>query len=130
MDFNGEDQVRQWFIDFEEATKRGDREALGRMIADDYRMINPDGSTANKEGMLNLLTSPNIRFDEFERTIHTVRVEGGRAEALSSFSMRGTYGGRVVNGDFWDAKTFVQREGGWQMTSHQIRRIEDSVSVH
>src|SRR5262245_33983271 len=129
MDRTDEQQVMQWFIDFEAATKRGDRPALERLVADEYTLVNPDGSIANKDGMINQAASPGITFDEVVRTIHSVRVAGETAEAVSTFTMRGSYGRRQVNGTFHDTKTFVKREGGWQMVSDRITRINEITAI-
>lgn len=109
---------------FELATKNKDREALDRMIADDYSFVGPTGHVLGKSHVLNDILTGRIKFGDSKRTHQTVRIHGDTAVLTSVITMRVSYMLRDVGGQYIDTQAFVRGEKGWQMISAQLRKIQ------
>ncbi len=117
---DGEGQVRREILEIERETmaaiERKDKEALGRVLAEEFVYRNPAGEELGREAFLNNIASipfeilsvrgENLKVGVFGETVvltgvqvATVRTEDGKEE--------------VGRGAFTDV--FVKREGRWLM---------------
>lgn len=115
-----------------------DRELLGQMIADEYRLTNPFGKTEGKQQTINKILSGTIRPETFgrggfEALEAGVQVLGnGRIDTIvlyGTFYMRGAglaefrsgeTGWRDLTGTYRTTHSFVFRDGRWQETAAQM----------
>ena len=97
------------------AELRGDKEFVGRVVADDYRGTNPDGTVADKAAYLAALqaTTDKDTADEY-----AVRVFGDTA----IMTHRGTVTGQE-NLQYRSTHVWMKRDGRWQLVAHHSSNI-------
>jgi ketosteroid isomerase-like protein len=112
-----EDELIKLEKQWAEAGVKGDIGFFARIAADDYLIVDTDGSVRNKQQEI-------ANFHQETQTSQTVedmkvRIYGGSAVVVGRFTITGTYAGQPNNfsGSFTDV--WVWRNQGWQLVSTQ-----------
>jgi peptidylprolyl isomerase len=110
---------RQWA----EAFKDRDRQALGRLLANDFIYTDDEGQVSNKsqyiDGVTKLMKVDSYKIDEM-----TTRVYGDTGIVAGRWTGKFTVDGRDAGGAFRFTDTFVKRQGRWQALASQNTRIQ------
>jgi steroid delta-isomerase-like uncharacterized protein len=61
---------------FEEVMNRGDLQLVNELVADDYRLQEPEGLPAGREGMLTLVQAYRTAFPDLRTTVEDIIAEG------------------------------------------------------
>jgi ketosteroid isomerase-like protein len=108
-----------------EAVALGDTATVGRLLADDYRGVAPDGSTTDKKSELEDTPSGPSRFVSNQLVEVHVRFYGDTAVAQGSDVWEKRDGeprrGRYVWTDTW-----VKRGGHWQVVAGEDLVVADA----
>jgi ketosteroid isomerase-like protein len=108
-----------------EAVALGDTANVGRLLADDYRGVAPDGSTTDKKSELEETRSGPARFVSNQLVEAHVRFYGDTAVAQGSEVWEKRDGeprrGRYVWTDTW-----VRRGGHWQVVAAEDLVVADA----
>jgi hypothetical protein len=110
--------LRQLTDDWAKALVRGDGEALGLIMADDFYFAYPfegDG----KEQFIDDVTSADIKVEHLLRENVDVRIWGSTAIATCKDSTRWFYQGHDYSGHFKVMHVYSLRNASWQLVSVQ-----------
>jgi ketosteroid isomerase-like protein len=90
-----------------------------RIMADDYTWTAPEGSVMTKADDLALLNSGDSVITSWVLTDIKVRVYGDAAVVTVRDTVKETYKGKDVSGQYQRTDTFIKRDGRWQcVASH------------
>lgn len=115
-----QEQLKKLEEEWATAYIKGDAAALGRILADDYSMIDENGSVSDKAQCIKDLTSGGLAFESIKFDNLNVRVYGSFAVVTGGevVTMRATDGSQTSTFRFTDV--FALRRGRWQAVSSQF----------
>ena len=121
-----EEEIEELGQTWAAAELRGDADALGGMLADDFVGIGPLGFMLTKEQWLARFQSGALRYDAFAWDEVRVRVYGDAAIATGRQSQAGTYQGHDVRGQFRATQVFVRQDGRWRLAGLHLSPIANA----
>src|SRR5438128_11196493 len=80
--------------DFEQAVVANDAEAIGKFLADDWVIIDPDGSIIDKAHFLGVIKSGALTHEMMEADDMNGRTYGDRAVGTALTTTQGNIGGQ------------------------------------
>jgi len=114
--------VRQW----DEAQVANDVATLGRLVTDDYVLVNSDASVENKQQFLADFHLPGFKIDPYELTEKVEKVWGDAAVRAGLLDLAWTQDGRHQTRRLRMVYVWAKRDGRWQMTYTQVTRVPPS----
>jgi ketosteroid isomerase-like protein len=107
------------------AAKRGDAEAFGKFLADDYVRIGPDGQMRNKAEAVDLYKPGRLKWDSIELKNRKVRVYGNTAIVTREDDVKGHMGTNEISGTYRDTVVYVKgKNGQWQDVNFQSTKVQ------
>ena len=101
-------------IQYQAAVKVNDAATMDRILADDFILVEGDGSVQNKSDLLNEAKSGRITYEHQDETEQTVRVWGDTAVVTAKLWGKGTNGGKPFDWKLWFSDTYVRTPKGWR----------------
>jgi hypothetical protein len=120
-----EPALRDLNLEIGEAEKRKDADYLGRALSDDLTYVDAQGQTLSKQEYLAAIAAPSYKVESVASEVIGVNVTGDTADVVLEVTVQGKQGRKSLKGTFRHARTFVRREGGWQLTNWVITKIAD-----
>src|SRR5262249_28713446 len=114
-----EELARRWA----DAGRRGDTEAMRRLLADDFVGIGPRGFMLTKPEWIGRYESGALKTESFAWEDATVRVFGDAAVVIGRQTSRVSYQGQPVEGQFRTTLIFVAIDGEWRLAGLQLSPI-------
>jgi ketosteroid isomerase-like protein len=108
-----EEQVRELGERWAEAERRGDAQALGILLADDFVLVGPLGFTLDRQQYLGSRLSGDLRHESFAWENVRIRLYGQAAVAVGTQTQRSTYQDRDASGRFRVTQVAVEQGGRW-----------------
>ncbi len=109
--------------DWDRAMTANDADAIGRHMADDWRIVGSDGSVGDKATFLALVRSGALSHDVMTTEDLQIRVYGDTAVTVA----RGVSGGRYQGQPFRELErascVFVRQEGRWRCVLTHLSRL-------
>jgi ketosteroid isomerase-like protein len=100
-----------------------DAEAIGLYMADDWKIIGPDGSVSDKAAFLGLVKSGALTHDVMTSEDLNIRVYGDTAVVIA----RGVSGGKYQGQPFREVERvsciFVRQQGQWRCVLTHLSRM-------
>lgn len=109
---------REW----SEAFKNRDKDALSRILADDFVYTDDEGRVSDKAQYIEAAVNV-IRVQSYSVGDVAVRLAGEAAVVTGRWSGKLTVRGGDASGDFRYTDTLVRRGGRWQVLASQDTRI-------
>ncbi len=109
--------------EWDRAMVENDAEAIGRFMADDWRIVGPDGSIGDKETFLGLVGSGALTHDAMTSDDVNVRVYGDAAVVISQGVSGGRYQGQAFREVERSSCIFVRQEGQWRCDLTHLSRM-------
>ncbi|MDQ0466417.1 hypothetical protein QO010_004210 [Caulobacter ginsengisoli] len=108
---------------FDKAQIDGDGAALGRILADDYRLIGGGANVEDKAQFIADFTAPGFKLDPFtvREKIDKVWADGAITGGLVDFC--GTDGGKHFCQTFRFSDVWARRDGTWKLVYSQVTRV-------
>ena len=117
--------VRQLESDWADALAKGDVGAMESIIASDYKIIGPDGSSQTRDQSLGEFRSGAYEIAEWTLGNDLeVRVFGDAVVATGSNSEKSTYNDKDTSGHYRFTDVFVKRGGHWQAVATHVSKME------
>lgn len=116
--------VKQLEHDWVDATKAGDTDKLGQILADDWAAIGYDGSKQTKQSYMADWKSGKSKLESFEFGPMDVKVMGNIAVVQGSDTEKSTTNGKDSSGKFAWMDVFVKRDGKWVAVRSQTAMVK------
>jgi ketosteroid isomerase-like protein len=116
---NVEQELIKLENEWADAWVKSDVAFFDRIMADDYTWTAPEGSVITKADDLALLKSGDSVITSWVLADMKVRVYGDAAVVTCRDTVKETYKGKDVSGQYQRTDTFIKRDGRWQcVVSH------------
>jgi len=116
--------VKQLEHDWVDATKAGDTDKLGQILADDWAGIGSDGSKQTKQSYMADWKSGKSKLESFEFGPLDVKVMGSVAVVQGSDTEKSTTSGKDTSGQWAWMDVFVKRDGKWVAVRSQSAKVK------
>lgn len=116
--------VKQLEHDWVDATKAGDTDKLGQILADDWAAIGYDGSKQTKQSYMADWKSGKSKLESFEFGPMDVKVLGSVAVVQGSDTEKSTTNGKDSSGKFAWMDVFAKRDGKWVAVRSQTAMVK------
>ncbi len=125
-----EADVRKLMADAAAALGKNDADAMDKIYADNYMLVNTDGSVQTRAERLASLRSGEAKYTSFSYSDADIRVSPGGDDAvvIAKLSMKGTFKGKANDGDFRVTQVYAKTKDGWKQISAQATKIDASVA--
>ncbi len=119
---SADEEISNLEKEFAEAIVKNDAESIGRFVADDWIIIDPDGGIADKARFLSVVKSGALTHEMMESDDIRVRVYGDSAVVTALTRTKGKFMGQDFSTQERATDVFVKRDGRWQcVVSHLTR---------
>ena len=108
---------------FTEAIVKDDLESIGRIVADDWIIVDPNGEIVDRTRFFELIKSGALTHDMMESEDFRVRVYGESAVVTAITSTKGKFMGQEFITRERATDVFVKREGRWQCVLTHLTRF-------
>lgn len=115
--------VKKVMNDIAAAMAKSDADALGKIYADDYHLVTPDGVDQTKAERLADMRSGATKFDSFAYENISVRTYGDTAVAIATVKAKGIVNGKPRTNDMRATLVFRKMADGWKVISGQATPI-------
>jgi ketosteroid isomerase-like protein len=99
---------------YQAAVKANDAPTMDRILADDFILVEGDGSTSTKTDLLNEAKSGRFHYEHQEDLEQTVRVWGDTAVVTGKLWGKGSESGKPFDWTLWYSDTYVRSAKGWR----------------
>jgi ketosteroid isomerase-like protein len=107
---------------FAEAIVKNDPEAIGRFVADDWIIIDPDGGIVDRTRFFEVIKSGALTHEMMESEDFRVRVYGDSAVVTGVTRTKGKFMGQEFSTQERATDVFVKRDGRWQCVLTHLTR--------
>jgi ketosteroid isomerase-like protein len=118
-----EEQLKKLETDRAAAVVKGDVATLEKQTSDDYTLINMNGQMSDKSQMVDAFKSGQTKLTSDEVSDMKVRVYGNTAVITGKVDVKGTLGGKDVDGQIMFTRVYVKKGGNWQSVAFQQTRV-------
>ena len=109
--------------DFAQAVLNNDVEAIGKVLADDWVIVNADGGVIDKARFLSVIKAGTLVHDEMELDDMRVRVYRDSAVVTTITTAKGNFMGEAFATRERAADFFIRQDGRWQCVFSQLTRF-------
>ena len=109
---------------FAEAIVKNDSEAIERLVADEWIIINADGGIIDRERFLEVIKSGTLTHEMMESDDMQVRVYGDSAVVSSLTRSKGKFMGQEFTTHERATDVFVRRGGQWRCVLTQLTEFK------
>jgi ketosteroid isomerase-like protein len=109
--------------EFSQAIVKNDAEAVGRFLADDWMIIDPDGGVIDKARFLDVIKSGTLTHEMMESDDTRVRIYRNTAIVTALTTTKGKYSGQAFTTKERATDVFIKRDGRWQCAFSQLTRF-------
>ena len=108
---------------FAEAIRRNDLEGIGRLVTDDWIIIDPNGEIVDRARFFEVIKSGALTHDMMESEDFRVRVYGDSAVVIGVTRTKGKFMGQEFSMRERATDVFVKRDGRWQCVLTHLTRF-------
>jgi len=119
-----EREIEQLFEDGDRALMSADVTELRRIYAEDYLQCDDSGAIRNRQDLIHLLTSGELRFIQMTSTSRRIRLFENFAIVHGSERDEVEQSGRRFSVSYAYMDVVVRRDGGWQILASQLSKVE------
>ena len=108
---------------FADAIIKNDLESIGRIVADDWIIVDPNGEIVDRRRFFEVIKSGALTHDIMESEDFRVRVYGESAVVTAITSTKGKFMGQEFSTRERATDVFVKRDGRWQCVLTHLTRF-------
>ena len=108
---------------FAEAIVKNDLEGIGRIVADDWIIVDPNGEIVDRTRFFEVIKSGALTHDMMESKDSRVRVYGDSAVVTAVTRTKGKFMGHDFSTQERATDVFVKRDGRWQCVLTHLTRL-------
>ena len=120
-----EEELLKLEKEFAETIMRNDLEGLGRIVADDWIIIDPNGEIVNRARFFEVIKSGSLTHDMMESEDLRVRVYGDSAVVTALIRTKGKFMGQEFSTQERATDAFVRRDGRWRCVLTHLTRVAE-----
>ena len=117
------EELLQLEKEFAEAIVKGDVEAIGQFLADDWIIIDPDGSIIDRGRFLNVIQSGTLIHEMMESDEVGIRIYTDAAVVTALTKTKGKFMGQDFTTQERSTDVFVKLNGRWKCVLSQLTRF-------
>ena len=118
-----EEELLKLEKEFAEAIVKNDPEAIARLVADDWIIIDPNGEIVDRTRFFEVIKSGALTHDTMDSEDFRVRVYGDSAVVTAITSTKGKFMGEEFITRERATDVLVRREGRWQCVLTHLTRL-------
>ena len=118
-----EEELLKLEKEFAEAIVRNDLEGIGRLVTDDWIIIDPNGEIVERARFFEVIKSGALTHDLMEWEDFRVRVYGDSAVVSAVTRSKGKFMGQEFSTHERATDVFVKRDGRWQCVLTHLTRF-------
>ena len=108
---------------FAEAIVKNDLEGIGRLVTDDWIIIDPNGEIVDRARFFEVIKSGALTHEMMESEDFRVRVYGDSAVVTGVTRTKGKFMGQEFSTQERATDVFVKRDGRWQCVLTHLTRF-------
>ncbi len=108
---------------FAEAIIKNDVESVGRVVTDDWIIIDPNGEIVDRARFFEVIKSGALTHETMESQDLRVRVYGDSAVVTAVTRTKGKFMGEAFSTQERATDVFVKRDGRWQCVLTHLTRL-------
>ena len=108
---------------FSEAIVKNDLEGIGRLVADDWIIIDPNGEIVDRTRFFEVIKSGALTHDTMDSEDFRVRVYGDSAVVTAVTRTKGKFMGQEFSTQERATDVFVKRDGRWRCVLTHLTRF-------
>ena len=120
-----EDELLKLERAFADAIIKNDLESIGRIVADDWIIVDPNGEIVDRTRFFEVIKSGALTHDIMESEDFRVRVYGESAVVTAITSTKGKFMGQEFSTRERATDAFVKRDGRWQCVLTHLTRFAE-----
>jgi ketosteroid isomerase-like protein len=110
---------------FAEAIVNNDLEGIGRLVADDWIIIDPNGEIVDRARFFEVIKSGSLTHEMMQSEDLRVRVYEDSAVVTAVTRTKGKFMGQEFSTQERATDVFVKRDGRWQCVLTHLTRFPD-----
>jgi ketosteroid isomerase-like protein len=110
---------------FADAIIKNDLESIGRIVADDWIIVDPNGEIVDRTRFFEVIKSGALTHDIMESEDFRVRVYGESAVVTAITRTKGKFMGQEFSTRERATDAFVKRDGRWQCVLTHLTRFAE-----
>ncbi len=110
---------------FADAIIKNDLESIGRIVADDWIIVDPNGEIVDRTRFFEVIKSGALTHDMMESKDSRVRVYGDSAVVTAVTRTKGKFMGHDFSTQERATDVFVKRDGRWQCVLTHLTRFAE-----
>lgn len=99
--------------DYQRAVEQNDTKTMARILADDFILVEGDGTVSTKAALLKDAASGNTKYEHQVDSDRTIRVWGDTAVVTAKLWAKGLEDGKQVDYHMWFSDTYIRKPTGW-----------------
>jgi ketosteroid isomerase-like protein len=115
-------ELLKWEKDFAKAVVSNDADAIGKFLADDWVIIDPNGDIIDKARFLGVIKSGMLAHDLMESDDVQIRLYGDCAVVTALTRTKAKFSGQEFTTEERATDVFVKRVGRWQCVFSQLTK--------
>lgn len=109
--------------EYDHAQIHNDGQALQRLLAEDYTLVNGANEISTKSEFIRDSTAPGFSLEPYTLEHEINRVWGDGAVLSGEVTLRGTDGGKSFTSHMRFADVWAKRNGKWQVVFTEVTRF-------
>ena len=101
-----------------------DAEAIGKFLADNWEIVDPDGNIIDKRRFLSVIKAGTLTHERMESEGMNVRSYGDSAVVTALTKTKGKFAGQEFTTQERATDFFVKRNGRWQCVFSQLTTLK------
>jgi len=118
-----EDELLKLEKEFAKAIVRNDLEGIGRLVTDDWIIIDPNGEIVDRARFFEVIKSGALTHELMDSEDFRVRVYGDSAVVSAVTRSKGKFMGQEFSTQERATDVFVKRDGRWQCVLTHLTRF-------
>ena len=121
-----ETEIKKMMTDAAASLAKNDADAMAKIYADNYMLVNIDGSVQTKAERIAALKSGDAKYESFTYDEISVRSnpEGTGAISIAKATIKGTNKGKPLEGVYRVTQVYSKTKDGWKQVTAQATKIE------
>ena len=117
-------ELLKWEKDFAKAVVSNDADVIGKFLANDWVIIDPDGSVIDKQRFLGVIKSGMLSHESMQSDDLQVRDYGNCAVVTALTKTKAKFGRQEFTTEERATDVFVKRDGRWQCVFSQLTKFK------